>query len=117
MTNLYREFIPIVADTGSQSQAIPISEMLTGVLTTPSALTATTVIGFTACTTQGGTFTTCYDQYGALIYLTVAVNAAGHYDIPLSIMKNSHIKIFTCTTAGVAVAQAAERTFGLICKG
>jgi hypothetical protein len=115
MINL--EATPIVLNSASQSGVIRIKDILTGILTTPATLDATTVIGFTACPTYGGTYTTCYDEYNTLIYITVTLNAAGTYNVPTSIMKNNFIKIFTCTTAGVAVNQTGDKTFAFIGKG
>ena len=105
-----------VAQSAHFSDAIDLREVWLARLFTPAALTATTVIGFYA-SDDDVTYAPLKDQYNALVQITVTLDAAGAYVLPSEVLGCNFIKIWTCTTAGVDVDQAAARTFKLSLKG
>lgn len=109
--NLNNVVNPVIANGAALSGVIDLSEFYWGTLTTPDTLDATTVIGAYACETPDGTFVPLLDEYNALVYITVALDASKKYNIPEIMMKCHYIKLWTCTTSGVDVDRTGAKTF------
>lgn len=86
-----------------------------GGLITPGALTATSVIAFKVCNTQGGTFAPLYDQSNALVEVTVQVDASRAYPLPDELFAWPYFKLWTEASAA-DVNQGAERVFTVVLK-
>lgn len=106
-----------VAGSGNLSSAFNMENYAGGLLITPAALNATTVIGFKVSATEGGTYVPLCDQQGNLVTITVTLNAAKAYVLPDELFGASYVKVWCCTTAGVDVAQDAARAFTVLLKG
>jgi hypothetical protein len=100
-----------IANGASESDTIDLTRVVEGVIIKPATLDATTVLGFKVCGNANGTFVTLYDSSGTLVAITVSLTAAQAIEIPRSVLSNNYIKLFTCTTAGVAVTQTGAKAF------
>lgn len=86
-----------------------------GVIITPSALDATTVLAFKTCDTPSGTFVDLRSAANAVVTLTVDLAAAHAYPIPAELAGAAYFQIWT-QAAGANVNQTSTRSFVVVCK-
>lgn len=99
-----------IAQTAALSDAVDNTEGAALGFITPSALEASTNIGFKV-SHDGVTFVPLYDQNGSLVNVAVAVNAARGYQIPDAVRFWPYFKLWAQNGSGTDVAQAtAART-------
>ncbi len=111
-----RVAILTVPNGQSLSNEIRFEAFITGILLTPMTLNATTVIGFKVASRRDGQYYTLYDSTGALVSITPSVAESRAYRIPIDVFGANWLKLFTCTSAGVAVAQTGAKGFTLMLK-
>jgi len=103
-----------IASSAALSDAYNNVENVAGGIILPSALEATSCIGFEVCDSSGGTFVPLYDEYAALVTMPVAVNAARGYKLPDAVKFWPYFKIWTQNGTGTDVTQTATRTFSVV---
>lgn len=106
-----------VPNGGSLSNAVNFQAFAGGMIITPLTLNANTVLGFMVAEREEGPYYLLYDEYGQLVYIPVSVAASRAYILPTALFGACFIKVFTCTTAGVAVNQTGNKGFTLMLKG
>jgi len=106
------EISATIATGESESNALDFRNVYEAVVSKPATLDATTVLGFKVSGSKNGTFVTLYDDTGTLVYITVSLTAVQALYLPRKVMSNNFVKLFTCTTGGVAVAQTGAKVFG-----
>lgn len=105
-----------IATSAALSNAIDYRGFAMGGLITPSALEATTKIGYKVATTANGTYTPLYSSSNALVETTVALDASRAYPFPDELSGWAFFKLWT-EASGSDVAQTAARTFQVVMKG
>jgi hypothetical protein len=106
-----------VANGGSMSNAMDFQQYAGGNIITPLTLNANTVLGFMIAEQEAGPYYPLYDEYGQLVYIPVSVAASRAYVLPTALFGACFVKVWTCTTAGVSVAQTGDKGFTVMMKG
>lgn len=105
-------FTVTVLNGAAISEAIPVDDMIGGLIKAPTAWSAAN-IGFKFCDTSDGTFVPMKDEAGAVLQITsVITNAAYSYFIPTKVLAaGGFIKLWSKNTGSEAdVNQAADRS-------
>lgn len=111
---MYSHQTMTIAQAAALSDAVDNTEGMAMGFVTPSALEATTNIGFKV-SHDGVTFVPLYDNAGSLVNVAVAVNAARGYQIPDAVRFWPYFKIWAQNGSGTDVDQAtAARTFTVV---
>lgn len=95
----------IILNGAALSNVMSFYEYAYGMLHMPSAWTAAS-IGFQVASELDGPFLPLYDEAGALVEVTVAVDQA--FSLPVEVLSARYVKIWS-ETAGSGVNQAADR--------
>lgn len=106
----------VVANGAALSEIIYFRDQVIGGFIAPASLAANTKVAFKVSASADGTFVPLYDQYGALVEVTVSLSAAGAYPFPQELFSYPFAKVWT-ENAGVDVNQSAEKSFLLCMKG
>jgi hypothetical protein len=116
MSNFYRYQELVVPQGEAVSSVFDNKLQIIGGFITPTALETSTKIAFKVCMTEDGTFVPLYDQYNALIEVTVTLDASRAYILPLELARFPYWQIW-CEASGVDVDQdTAARTFQVFGK-
>lgn len=106
-----------IAENEAESNAFDMSIFSGGSVLFPAAWTDASA-GFKVCGTLDGTYVPLRDGSGALVQITgIITNAAAAYPLPDELFGCRFVKLWSCTSEGVATNQAAARALIAVLKG